>query len=113
MCAPNVLDALLKETAAGLREIFGDKLESVILYGSYARGDYDDESDVDIMAKLFLSADKIRAYRPRVSALASELGLKYDIMISIKLQDKAMFDRYLHVLPFYRNVAADGVTIHG
>ncbi len=49
MCAPNVLQALLNETAVGLREIFGEKLDSVLLYGSYARGDYDDESDVDII----------------------------------------------------------------
>lgn len=112
MCAPDVLQALLNETAAGLRDIFGDKLDSVILYGSYARGDYDDESDVDIMAKLFLTAEEIRAFRPRVSELASEIGLKYDILISVKLQDKAMFDRYLQVLPFYRNVNTDGVTIY-
>ena len=31
------------------RESLGDKLDKVILYGSYARGDYDDESDIDIM----------------------------------------------------------------
>lgn len=113
MCAPNVLEAIINEIATGLREIFGDKLDSVILYGSYARGDYNDESDIDVMAKLHLTTDEIRVYRPRVSVLASAVGLKYDIMVSIKLQDKAMFDRYLHVLPFYQNVAADGVTIHG
>ena len=113
MCTPNALQALLNETTAGLREIFGEKLDSVILYGSYARGDYDNESDVDVMAKLFLTADEIRIFRPKVSALASALGLKYDIMISVKLQDKAMFDRYLHILPFYRNVSTDGVMIHG
>lgn len=94
MCAPNVLQALLDETTAGLRMIFGDALDSVILYGSYARGDYDDESDVDVMAKLYLTTEEIRLYRPLVSKLASEIGLKYDILISIKLQDKEMYDRY-------------------
>ncbi len=112
MCAPNVLQTLLNETAVGLREIFREKLDSVLLYGSYARGDYDDESDVDIMAKLHLTAEEIRAYRPRVSELASELGLKYDVLISVKLQDKAMFDRYLKILPFYQNVDSDGVSIY-
>ncbi len=104
--------SLLYETGSGLRKIFGDKLDSVLLYGSYARGDYNDESDVDIMAKLNMSADEIRSYRPRVSELASDIGLKYDILISIKLQDKSVFDRYLNVLPFYRNVNTDGVSIH-
>ena len=113
MCTPNKLESLLSETAAGLREIFGDKLDSVILYGSYARGDYDEESDVDVMAKLYLTADEIRAYRPRVSELASEIGLEYDVLLSIKLQDKEMYDRYFHLLPFYQNVAKDGIRIDG
>ncbi len=112
MCAPNELQALLKETVTGLRAIFGEKLESVILYGSYARGDYDEESDVDVMAKLYLTGEEIRAYRPQVSALASEIGLKYDILLSIKLQDKAMFDRYFDAMPFFRNVAKDGVLLY-
>ena len=113
MCAPDVLQALLNETATGLRDIFGDKLDSVILYGSYARGDYDDESDVDVMAKLYLTAEEIRAFRPRVSELAFDIGLKYDILLSIKLQDKAMFDEYFDAMPFFRNVAKDGVLIYG
>ena len=111
MCTPNKLESLLSETAAGLREIFGDKLDSVILYGSYARGDYDEESDVDVMAKLYLTADEIRAYRPKVSELAFEIGLEYDVLLSIKLQDKAMFDRYFDAIPYYRNVAKDGVLV--
>ena len=113
MCTPNKLESLLSETAAGLRDIFGDKLDSVILYGSYARGDYDEESDVDVMAKLYLTADEIRPYRPRVSELAFEIGLEYDILLSIKLQDKAMFDRYFDAIPYYRNVAKDGVLVYG
>ncbi len=113
MCAPNDLQALLNETTAGLREIFGEKLDSVILYGSYARGDFDEESDVDVMAKLYLTREEIRAYRPMVSELASEIGLKYDILLSVKLQDKEMFDRYYNLLPFYQNVAKDGIRIDG
>ena len=113
MCAPNVLQKLLDETTVGLREIFGNKLDSVILYGSYARGDYDEESDVDVMAKLYLTAEEIRAYRRKVSELAFEIGLKYDILLSIKLQDKAMFDRYFNAMPFFRNITKDGVLIYG
>ena len=105
------LDQLLKETARGLKEIFGDALDSVILYGSYARGEQTAESDVDVMAKLNLSAEAISSYRRRVSALASELGLRYDVLLSVKLQEKEKFDRYFHVLPFYQNVARDGVVI--
>ena len=113
MCSKNTLRLLLNETVAGLRDIFGEQLDRVILYGSYARGDYDEESDVDVMAKLYLTADEIRAYRRRVSELAFDIGLKYDILLSIKLQDKAIYDRYFDAMPFFRNIAKDGVLVYG
>jgi predicted nucleotidyltransferase len=39
---------ILNELIERVRPVFGDKLKKVILFGSYARGDYDAESDVDI-----------------------------------------------------------------
>ena len=39
----------------------GDSLKQMILYGSYARGDYGDNSDMDIMVfVLFLNSHNIR-----------------------------------------------------
>ncbi len=113
MCSPNDLERLLRETVQGLRGIFGDRLDSVILYGSYARGDYDDESDVDVMAMLNLPRAQIAGYREQVSELAFEIGLKYDVLLSVKLQEKAFFDRCFAASPFYQNVTRDGIRIDG
>ena len=113
MCTHNQLEMLLRETVRALRDIFGDKLDSVILYGSYARGDYDDESDVDVMAKLDLPREEIARYRERVSEAAFDIGLKYDVLLSVKLQDASFFERFLPVSPFYQNVTRDGVRIDG
>ena len=49
MCSQSKLNQILNEVAAAAKDTFGDDLQSVILYGSYARGDYDDASDIDIM----------------------------------------------------------------
>ena len=32
-----------------VKKLLGQKLDKVILYGSYARGDYNEHSDIDIM----------------------------------------------------------------
>ncbi len=113
MCSQNTLALLLKETVNGLRGFFGDRLRSVILYGSYARGDYDDESDIDVMALVDMDKDELAAYRRQISNYSCELDLKYDVVLSIKLQDKATFDRWSAVLPFFQNVKRDGVQVHG
>lgn len=45
---------LLNEIKDGLQHIYGDKLRKVILYGSYARSEEANGSDVDLMALLDL-----------------------------------------------------------
>ncbi|MPZ61987.1 MAG: hypothetical protein GEU93_11970 [Propionibacteriales bacterium] len=46
------LEAVLQDTVTELRRLYGDRLRDVLLYGSYARGAADEESDVDVMAVL-------------------------------------------------------------
>ena len=43
-----------------LKKVFGEKFQSVILYGSYARGDYDEESDIDIMITVDMSREELK-----------------------------------------------------
>lgn len=43
---------LLDKYIAELKKIYGTHLQEVILYGSYARGDFKDDSDIDIMILL-------------------------------------------------------------
>ena len=107
----NDLNNLMKETCEMLKNVFGDRLEQIWLYGSYARGDFDSESDVDIMVLVALPKDKLSSYRRKVSDLYSELDLKYDILLSIKLQDKETFQRFAEVLPFFKNIIREGKRV--
>ena len=50
MCTKNELNIILKEMAQAYRKIYGAELVAVILYGSYAGGDYQRDSDIDIAA---------------------------------------------------------------
>ena len=43
------LDIVLKELTEQIYDLLGDKLDKVVLYGSYARGDNTEESDVDVL----------------------------------------------------------------
>jgi len=111
MCNRNTLDVLLKETYTELRRVFGEKLDSVILYGSYAGGDYDSESDIDVMALVDLEKSELAKYRRTVSDFANDIDLKYDVLLSVKLQDKFTFEKYENALPYYMNIAREGVNV--
>ena len=111
MCTENQVAIITKSIAALARETFGEKLRSVILYGSYARGDYDEESDMDIMILVDLPMEELSRYREPFIQLESNLGLEYNIVIVATLKDTRTFDEYLEVMPFYQNVEREGIKI--
>lgn len=107
------LEEIIKEVTYKVKDILGDKLYKIILYGSYARGDYDESSDIDIMVLVDISQSELTLYRKKVNKIASRIGLHHDIMISVTLKDKESFYNYKELLPFYQNVIRDGVEIYG
>lgn len=111
MCTKSELNIITSAVAEEAKRLLGDKLDAVILYGSYARGDYDDESDIDIMVRIVTTTDKLREYRHMFIHLASELSLEYDIDVSVTLADTESFNRYHRALPFYANVEREGIKI--
>jgi predicted nucleotidyltransferase len=49
---PPDLAALLERLDEGLRELYGERYRGLVLYGSYARGEADEGSDVDLLLLL-------------------------------------------------------------
>lgn len=105
------LNTVLSETKDGLTRIFGDSLCDVLLYGSCARGEQDEESDIDVMALVNLPKTALSQYRRMVSDLSSSIDLRRDVLLSIKLQDMDSFQRYGKTLPYFQNVRREGVRV--
>ena len=89
-----------------------DKVCQIILYGSYARGNYDEESDIDIMVLLNCREDELRQYRPIINRIASGISLDHDIEVSLLIRDRESFENRLRLLGFYRNVQNEGIIIY-
>lgn len=54
------INRALAEYVAGLNSILSSHLQKVILYGSYARGDYREDSDIDIMILVVLENEELK-----------------------------------------------------
>ncbi|GHU81020.1 hypothetical protein FACS1894191_7450 [Clostridia bacterium] len=93
-------------------ELFGDKLEAVILFGSYARRDFDGESDIDIMIIVDMDATELSPYKYEFDHFGTALDLEYGIYHSFTIQDKATFERWKGTIPFYKNIVVDGVSVN-
>ncbi len=111
MCNQNTLKTVLDSVCSGAKSVFGDKLCAVKLYGSYARGDFDEESDIDVMIIADISPENRSAARENIFRLVYDINLNYNVLVSVMIQDKSTYDRYKGSYPFYINVEKEGVDL--
>lgn len=110
---PVKISSCLKQYISELQKIYNDNLDKVILYGSYARGDYTEDSDVDIMILLRISDLEIKNYRELLSELTYDFNTNYDIEIKPIAKNKDEFIKWVNAYPFYANVQREGVELFG
>lgn len=111
MCTRSELNILLKKVSEVYKFVYGEALVRVILYGSYARGDFSEDSDVDIVALVRGNREKLQEQLKIVWDQTYDLGLDYDVVLSPAVIPYEEFKRYQEVLPYYRNIAIEGVNI--
>mgnify|MGYP000226604862 FL=1 len=111
MCTKSQLTAVTSEVVKKAKAVFGEKLAAVILYGSYARGDFNDESDIDIMIIADISVSEISKLNRYFSDYSVDIDLENDVVLSVAVQDKATFDRYKSSNPFFKNIEREGVDL--
>lgn len=113
MCNRNEAMTILGEVFERSRELYGSKLADCYLYGSYARGDYDEESDVNIMLTFDGGYDDIRKYNDSLAEIDSDISLDHNVTVSIAVEPLEQFNRYATIHPFYRNVLEEGIRYAG
>ena len=107
------LNNVLEDVRIKMIEIYGENLNKIILFGSYARGDYSDESDIDVMLLVKCGEDEIKKIRKDFISIGSDLCLNYDIEISIMVFNEDYFNYWKDVMPLFKNVVKEGVDIYG
>jgi len=107
----NSLDAVLGDVRHYFSENYNGKIDKIFLYGSYSRGDQDDESDIDFL--IIVPGDDLTVFQNKTNDLVDFLLDKYSILGSFLFESKASFERYKDVSGFYKNVVKEGRIIYG
>ena len=107
------LSTILKEFERDMRNIFKDDFFFFCLYGSYARGDYNQNSDIDVMVLVNTPVDKINSFYDQVSDCAFEYLMKYRVDISPVIKNIDHFNYWKNDLPYYYNVEQEGIVVNG
>lgn len=103
------LQLLSQEVKQSLTELYGDRLDQVVLYGSYARGDFHAESDVDFLVVLRDNTFRQSQESDKYWDLTWNIWLQYGVWLSIRT---AFIDKYnASDLFYYRNVRREGIPL--
>ena len=104
---------ILKSFVEEMKIIFGKSLKKIILYGSYARGDNQENSDMDIMILTTLTDNEIRAIENQVYDIAYDYELSDRVQISMNIKNEEHFNYWLGALPYYDNIRKEGIVLAG
>lgn len=108
--ADNLL-ILLEEYREAVKQILGNRLNRMILYGSYARGDFKQDSDMDIMILIEALPEDISSYADKIYDITYDFETQYGIEINPSVQSMRTYEQWKNVYPFFMNVEKDGVAV--
>ena len=94
----------VKEFLEYLQRNFGDMIRGIYLFGSYVRGDYTDESDVDVLIIGDLSLDDV------LDEVFSIL-MKYGVLLNVIIEKPEEFERWKGT-SFHRTVLSEGIRVY-
>ena len=102
-------EGIKKELVSGLTEIFQNNMSMIILYGSVARGEATDDSDVDIA--IIVKEQMDSNTKKRLVGWAAHMDICYERVFSIvDIQERNM-EKWGRILPFYQNVRKEGIVL--
>ncbi len=102
------IEEILKKAKAALQKIYGKRLKGVILYGSYARGEAVEGSDIDLIVLLDNMENPVDELE-KCSKQIHQLDLAYDTLISMIPFDLNQYNT--RKLPIIMNAKKEGILI--
>ena len=104
--------AALTALVERLRERYGDNLLRVVLFGSKARGDFDDESDMDVLIVVRMPDGRYWKHWNEIVEGTYDLELDYGVVFSFLIRDEPDYARMRQWnLLINRNIEQDGIEL--
>ena len=111
MCTKKQLEEISALVVESYRRILGDSIWKIVLYGSYARGTNDGESDIDYACIADGERMELQEKEKDIWHDTNQICLDYDVMVSPVVIPYDEFERYKMLLPYYRNIEREGILI--
>ena len=104
-----LMDEMKKELVRGLTDIFQNNISMIILYGSAARDEATNESDIDVAVIIKNKMDN--QTKRRFISWAADMDIRYEKVFSIVDIQEDNMKKWERVLPFYQNIRKEGIVL--
>lgn len=105
------IDKVIEKYICDVRKLLGSDFHRACVYGSYARGEYGEDSDIDIAIFTDRKPSDFYLLIDLISKITFEYNVKYDIILSPVFQNEQVYKRMLKVVPYFQSIQREGIAV--
>lgn len=108
-----IISSVKREVVRLVYDLMHTDLEEIILYGSCSRGDYTDDSDIDIALITKCSRLEAKEYSGALAGIATELAMKYFAIVNFVCIPYDEYKEKKEWYGYFRNIKEEGEVLFG
>lgn len=101
---------LIEDVEKSIRRVFKKKLKKIIIFGSYARSDYDDKSDIDF--RVLVKSRNLKKFEDMILDIEVDISIKYGKLPSILIYNIDGYYRDIDVIDLLKNIESEGIEFY-
>lgn len=101
---------LLNELEARIKAVYKNHVSRIILFGSYARGSNESDSDIDVM--VLLNKKEFDRYSDELADITIDMISKYSVYPSIMVEYEKEYRENIGIQSLYKNIENEGIELY-
>ena len=102
---------LLMKYIEGVKKIYGSNIDRIILFGSFARGEQREDSDIDIMILLKVSDEEAKKYQKELFDVTYDFNMDNDVEINPMAHNVHLFEKWVDAVSIFLEYQKRGSCI--
>ena len=108
----DVIEKVVNESTTEIPDLMKDDVREIILYGSCARGDYTEDSDIDVVILTNSDRKEVKRYGDGLDELATRIALETFAIVNYVCLPYQEFEDKKSWYPYFMNICKDGVLLY-
>lgn len=108
----DVIEKVVSKSKSEIPAMMKDDVREIILYGSCARGDYTEDSDIDVAILTNSDRRDAKRYGDDLDELATRIGMETFAVVNYVCLPYQEFEEKKGWYPYFMNIERDGVLLY-